>query len=171
MSLRRCRRDALTPGAFVVRQIQPWFANVGKRLVKSPKVYLRDTGLLHALLGLEDWLGVHSHPKLGFSWEGFVLEQIIHWTRAERDTYYYRTQAGAELDLLLMRNGKHYGFECKYEDAPRSTKSMHVVHRDLQLEQLWVLSPGSERYPLWDGAEVIPLQDLPQVLAQHGLLP
>jgi predicted AAA+ superfamily ATPase len=157
-------------GAFMVRQLPPWFENLGKRLVKAPKVYLRDTGLLHTLLGLRDRLQVQSHPRLGLSWEGFALEQIIRMAQAENDAFFYRTYAGAELDLLLVRNGKRYGFELKYEDAPRTTKSMHVVFADLTLEKLWVVHPGEHRYPLREGIEALPLSRVPEVLREHRLV-
>jgi hypothetical protein len=157
-------------GAFMVRQLPPWFENLGKRLVKAPKVYLRDSGLLHTLLGVRDHLQVQSHPKLGFSWEGFALEQIIQMADAEREAFFYRTHAGAELDLLLVRNGKRYGFEFKYEDAPRSTKSMHVVTNDLKLAKLWVVYPGGQTAPLHEGMEVVPLKNIQTVLREHHLM-
>jgi predicted AAA+ superfamily ATPase len=157
-------------GAFMVRQLPPWFENIGKRLVKAPKVYLRDSGLLHTLLGVRDHLQVQSHPKLGFSWEGFALEQIIQMANAERDAFFYRTHAGAELDLLLVRNGKRYGFEFKYEDAPKSTKSMHVVSNDLKLVKLWVVYPGGQTSPLREGMEVVPLKNMQTVLRENDLM-
>ena len=160
--------DILT-GAFMVRQLPPWFENVGKRLVKSPRVYLRDSGLLHTLLGLKDQLQVQSHPKLGSSWEGFAIEQIVRLASAERDAFFYRTYAGAELDLLLVRNGKRYGFEFKYADAPRTTKSMRVVYGDLCLERLWVVYPGDQVYPLGDGIDAVPLQKAQMVLDEHDI--
>lgn len=161
--------DILT-GAFLVRQLPPWFVNIGKRLVKSPKVYIRDTGILHTLLGLKDRLQIQSHPKLGFSWEGFVLEQVIGVTRAEKEVYFYKTHGGAELDCLLIRNGKKYGFEFKYEDSPVVTKSMYIVFQDLKLEKLFVIYPGARTYPLAKGIEVVSLQHMKQVLERHGFL-
>lgn len=158
-------------GAFLVRQLPPWFENIKKRLVKAPKVYLRDSGVLHSLLGLRDKLQVQSHPKLGFSWEGFALEQIVRLAGAERDAYFYRTHGGAELDLLLVRNGQRFGFEFKYEDAPRSTKSMHIVREDLRLDRLWVVYPGESAYPLREGIEVVPLSHCASALAAHRLTP
>jgi uncharacterized protein len=151
--------DILT-GSFMVRQLQPWFANVGKRLVKSPKVYFRDTGLLHALLGLRTQRQLLAHPRMGFSWEGFAVEQVIHRFDAERDAYFYKTQAGAELDLLILRGGRRYGFEIKYADAPTTTKSMRVALKDLGLRRLWVLHPGTRRYPLAAKIEALPLAEL-----------
>src|SRR2546422_21426 len=110
----------------MVRQLVPWFENVGKRLVKSPKVYFRDSGLLHALLGIGTRLELLAHPRLGASWEGFALDQTMRLTGAERDSFFYATHSGAELDLLIMRRGKRYGFEFKHGDSPRMTKSMQV---------------------------------------------
>lgn len=157
-------------GAFMARQLQPWFVNIRKRLVKAPKVYIRDSGLLHTLLGIHDKPQLLSHPKLGFSWEGFALEQILRLTGAEQDAYFFKTHGGAELDLLLLRNGNRFGFEFKFEDAPRSNKSMHVVFEDLGLEKLWVVYPGDQRYPLKDGMEVIPLAHCPALLEEYGLV-
>lgn len=157
-------------GAFLVRQLPPWFENVGKRLVKAPKVFVRDSGILHTLLGLKDSASIQSHPKLGFSWEGFALEQVIGLTGAERDVYFYKTHGGAELDCLLIRDGKRYGFEFKYEDAPRRTKSMHNVFQDLKLEKLYVIYPGDRSYPIGEETEVVPLSSLERVFENHRLL-
>ena len=151
-------------GAFVARQLSPWFQNVGKRLVKAPKVYLRDSGILHTLLGIDERLHLLSHPKLGTSWEGFALEQVIRVASADRDAYYYRTHAGAELDLVLARRGTRYGFEFKHEDAPRVTKSMRIAMEDLALKRLWVVHPGEHRYALGDRIEAVPLKQVGNVL-------
>ena len=148
--------DILT-GSFMVRQLPAWFENVGKRLVKSPKIYLRDTGLLHALLGATSRLDLLSHPKVGFSWEGFALEQTVRLLGVERDAYFYRTQAGAELDLFVIHHGRRYGFEFKFEDAPRTTKSMQVALSDLELEHLWVVYPGERTVPLSSKITQLPL--------------
>jgi predicted AAA+ superfamily ATPase len=157
--------DILT-GAFMIRQLPPWFENTGKRLVKAPKVYFRDSGILHALLGLKTKAQVMSHPKLGLSWEGFALEEIIRMTTADRDAYFYKTHGGAELDLLLIRNGKRYGFECKYEDAPHTTRAMHSIMEDLRLEQLWIIYPGETAYSLTENIKVLPLAEVRKVLGQ-----
>lgn len=156
--------DILT-GAFMVRQLQPWFENTGKRVLKAPKVYFRDTGLLHSLLGLRTPEQTLSHPRFGFSWEGFAMDQIIRTADGERDAYYYRTHAGAELDLLLMRAGKRYGFEFKFEDAPKMTKSMHVALADLRLEHLWVVFNGERRLPMAERVSTLPLADLQSAIA------
>jgi predicted AAA+ superfamily ATPase len=161
--------DILT-GAFLVRQLQPWFENVGKRLVKSPKVYIRDSGILHVLLGLKDRTQILSHPKLGFSWEGFVLEQIIGMTGTHREVFFYKTHGGAELDCLIIKDGKRYGFECKYADSPLSTKAMHVVSEDIGLKRLWVVYPGERTYSLSDKIEVIPLGKIRHIMEEHNLV-
>ena len=150
--------DILT-GAFMVRQIQPWFENIGKRQVRSPKVYIRDTGILHALLELRTFAALEGHPKLGASWEGFVLEQAI-LSVGERNAFYWATQAGAELDLLFMHAGRRYGVEVKYSDAPRLSRSMQVAMEDLRLTRLYVAYPGSIRYRLASNIEVLPLNEL-----------
>lgn len=144
-------------GAYMVRQLPPWFENTGKRVVKAPKIYLRDTGLLHTLLNLRTIREVWSHPRLGFSWEGFAMEQVIGATEAEQDAYFYRTHAGAELDLLIVRGGKRYGFEFKFEDSPRPSRSMYVARDDLRLEHLWVVHPGKLSVPLTESISTLPL--------------
>jgi predicted AAA+ superfamily ATPase len=150
--------DVLT-GAFVVRQLQPWHENLGKRQVKSPKIYLRDSGLVHALLGVPSARALEGHPKLGASWEGFVVEEILRAV-GERNAYFWATQSGAELDLLLMLRGKRYGVEIKYGDAPSSTKSMRIALEDLTLEKLFVIYPGEQAYQLDEKIEVIPLSQM-----------
>ncbi len=157
--------DILT-GALVVRQLQPWFANLGKRQVKSPKVYVRDTGLLHALLGLESFRAVEGHPRLGASWEGFVVEAVARIV-GERNLYFWATQAGAELDLLVTIGGKRFGIEIKYADAPSLSKSMRVACTDLELERLWVAHPGQGTYALGGGIEALGLVELQQALRQQ----
>ena len=153
-------RDILA-GTFVVRVLPPWFENIGKRQMKSPKVYLRDSGLLHWLLGIDSLQGLRSHPRYGASWEGYALEQVLTLS-GERDSYYWRTQRGAELDLLLMRKGRRYGFEFKCTDAPRISKSMHIALQDLGLERIWVVYPGTDRYPMHDRIEALPLRQIYQ---------
>lgn len=150
--------DLLT-GGLVIRQLPPWHENMGKRQVKSPKIYVRDTGLLHALLGMHSMAALEGHPKLGASWEGFVVEQILTLV-GERNAWFWATQAGAELDLLLILKGKRYGVEVKFADAPSMTRSMHSSLHDLKLERLWVVYPGSQRYALGDRAEVVSLSGL-----------
>ncbi len=150
--------DILT-GAFMTRQLQPWFENLSKRQIRSPKVYIRDTGILHTLLGLSAFAALEGHPKLGASWEGFVLEQAV-LAAGERNAYYWATQGGAELDLLLNIGGQRYGIEIKYSDAPGLAKSMKVAFDDLRLKRLYVVYPGSRRYTLDKNIEVVPLNTL-----------
>lgn len=151
-------RDLLA-GTFMVRVLPPWFENLGKRLVKSPKVYLRDSGVLHGLLGLDESFELPRHPAYGASWEGFALEQTLI-AHGERDAYFYATQRGAELDLLLLRDGRRWGFEFKCNDAPSTTKSMHIALDDLGLEHLWVVYPGARRYPMTEKITALPLPEI-----------
>jgi predicted AAA+ superfamily ATPase len=130
---------------------------VGKRLVKAPKIYVSDSGVLHTLLGIRTRLELLAHPKLGSSWEGFALDQTLRVIDRDAESYFYRTQAGAELDLLVVKGRLRYGFEFKYEDAPRATKSMHVALTDLRLTKLWVVSPGEREYALAERISVLPL--------------
>ena len=134
-------------GAFVVRALPPWFANIRKRQVKSPKIYVRDTGLLHTLLSLETDDEVAGHPKVGASFEGFAVEQLVSAFEVH-EAHFWATHGGAELDLLITRGGNRYGFECTLGDAPGTTRSMRVALDDLALEHLWVVYPGTEAYPL-----------------------
>lgn len=150
--------DILT-GTFILRPLQPWFANVGKRLVKAPKVYFRDTGLLHSLLGLRGLEELWSHPKVGSSWEGFAISQILAVYR-EAEPYYYATHNGAELDLYLEHRGRKLGFEIKLSQAPTFTRSMAVALGDLELDALYVVYPGDRRYPIHEKAEALPLKCL-----------
>lgn len=149
--------DSLS-AALVVRVLQPWFENTSKRQVKSPKVYVRDSGILHSLLGITDKRGLEGHPKVGASWEGFVIEQLLQWLD-QPQAYYWRTQAGAELDLLLFYRGLRVGIEVKRADAPTMTPSMRSALADLQLDRLFVVYPGNRRYLLSEGSEVLPLQE------------
>ncbi len=151
--------DILT-SAFMVRQLTPWFENIGKRQVKAPKVFVRDSGLLHTLLGLDSFAALEGHPKLGASWEGFALEQVLRFMGGH-DAYFWATHGGAELDLMIMWRGRRIGFEFKYNDAPTVTKSMHIALHDLNLERLLVLYPGCQAYPLQDKIEVLPIRQVP----------
>jgi len=156
--------DILT-GAFAVRQIPAWFENIGKRTVKSPKIYLRDSGLLHALLEIRHWEQLEAHPKLGASWEGFCIEQILNYCEP-RQAYFWATHAGAELDLLIFIQGKRIGIEIKYTDTPSTTRSMRIAMDNLKLDHLYIVHPGSGRYELAPHFEVIPLGDLLEILAE-----
>lgn len=151
--------DILT-GAFMVRALPPWFANVRKRQVRSPRIYLRDSGLLHTLLGLDTDEAVAGHPKVGASFEGFAVEQLA----GVFDTgglYFWGTHGGAELDLLATRHGRPYGFECKLADAPGTTRSMRVALEDLELEHLFVVYPGDVAYPLDERISALPVTAIP----------
>ena len=140
----------------MVRILPPWFENLKKRQVKAPKIYLRDSGLLHSLLQLEALSEVQGHPKLGASWEGFALEHIVTALKS-RDAYFWATHSGAELDLLVLKSGKRLGFELKYSDAPTLRRSMHVALEALHLDRLWIVYPGSRPYDLHERVSVIPL--------------
>jgi len=153
-------------GAFVVRQLPPWFENLGKRQVKAPKVYVRDSGLLHALLGLRTRKHLLGHPKLGASFEGFAIEQVLALSRPA-EGYFWATHAGAELDLLLIRDGQRLGFEIKHADAPTLTRSMQIASEELRLKRLYVLYPGSTRYALSPKIEAYPLVELPALFRRR----
>lgn len=146
----------LLAGLFMVRQLQPWHENMNKRQVKSPKIYLRDSGLLHGLLGLRSERDILSHPKVGASWEGYAIEEILKTVRPEA-AYFWATHTGAELDLLLFKGGRRYGVEVKFQDAPRLTPSMRIALEDLDLERLTVLYPGNLSYDLERRVTVAPL--------------
>ena len=150
--------DLLTD-AFMVRQLQPWHANLGKRQVKSPKVYLRDSGLLHQLLGISNQRSLQSHPKLGASWEGCVIEEAMA-SQTHDDAWFWATHQGAEIDLVLRRGETLYGLECKRVDAPKLTPSLQIAKSDLGLHRIAVIYPGNRRYTLADGIEAVPLATL-----------
>lgn len=152
--------DALS-ATYLVRQLLPWHENLAKRQVKAPKVYLSDSGLLHALLGLEDRAQLDVHPRIGASWEGFALETTARlWGAAPEECYFWATHAGAELDLLIVRGGRRFGFEFKRADAPTLTPSMRIAFQDLKLERLEVVHPGTRAYPLAPGIDAVPLTRL-----------
>lgn len=150
--------DVLTD-ALMLRQLQPWHANLRKRQVKSPKVYVRDSGLLHQLLGVDGAKTLLSHPKIGASWEGFVVEQVL-MAEPHDEAYFWATHQGAEIDLILRRGDRLLGVECKRTDAPRLTLSMRNALADLGLERIAVIYPGNRRYSLADQVEVLPLAEL-----------
>lgn len=146
--------------AFMVRILQPWNENIKKRQIKSPKIYIRDSGLLHSLLEISTAY-MHRHPKLGASWEGFALEEVLFFEELdELDCYYWRTHDGAELDLLVVKGDKRVGYEFKYTDVPKFTASMRIALRDLSLSTLKVIVPGGNRFLLHDQVEVIGLDSL-----------
>jgi len=149
------------------RVLPPWFENLGKRQVKSPKVYLRDSGLLHAFLNIGSMAALQAHPKYGASWEGFALEQVLDRACAFQ-TYFWSTRQGAELDLLLERGGRRIGVEFKCSDAPTITKSMHVALQDLKLDRLLVVYPGRESYPIHPKAATMPLANALREISEQG---
>ncbi|MFI0348421.1 MAG: ATP-binding protein [Chthoniobacterales bacterium] len=151
-------------GLFMVRELPPWFENAGKRIVRHPKVYIRDSGLLHSLLDLGTVSMLNGHPKCGASWEGFCIEQILSLV-GDRNAYFWSTHAAAELDLLVIKNGKKYGFEIKYTETPRVTKSMHMAMESLKLEHLTVVYPGNAIFPLGKKIKAMPLTDVLKLLA------
>ena len=152
--------DLLT-SVFVVRQLQPWFENIRKRQVRSPKVYIADSGILHALLGLSNRTDVVSHPKVGASWEGFVIEQIVQRLRAPpEECFHWSTHAGAELDLLVLRGARRHGFEVKRSEAPRLTRSMRSAMETLSLDNLDVVHAGTQRYRLAPGVRALPAREI-----------
>lgn len=155
-------------GTYAIRLLPPWFVNLKKRQVKSPKVYVRDSGLLHYLLGIDNMPALRANPRYGASWEGFALEQVLA-VFGERRSYFWATQRGAELDLLLFHRGKRLGFEFKCADAPRMTRSMHIALQDIDLHELFVVYPGEETYPLHEKARVVPLPRM-YSLAETGIV-
>ena len=155
-------------GAYMIRVLPPWFENLKKRQVKSPKIYIHDSGLFHSLLNVPTLNDLRGHPKIGASWEGFALEHTIRAVRT-RDAYFWATHAGAELDLMLPVSGKRYGFEFKYTDAPGSKRSMHIAIQDLGLEHLWIIYPGEHQYSLDSKITAIPLQEILKMI-QAGFL-
>ncbi len=148
--------DLLT-GVFMVRQLPPWHENLKKRQVKAPKIYIRDSGLLHQLLGVGSEWELLGHPKCGASWEGYAIEEILKVARTP-EIYFWATHNGAELDLMLLINGRRLGFECKRSDAPRLTPSMRIAMSDLKLERLIVVYPGERRYSLSKNILAVPLR-------------
>jgi uncharacterized protein len=150
--------DALEQ-TLMIRRLAPWHANLGKRLVKSPKLYFRDSGLFHALQGIASAEQLRVHPKLGASWEGFALEEVLRVARPD-EAWFYATHGGAELDLFMRHGGRKIGVEFKREDAPRLSRSMRTALEDLALDRLWVVYPGTRRYALHDHVEALPMGEL-----------
>jgi len=146
----------LMTGVFMVRQLPPWFENLGKRQVKAPKIYVRDSGLLHTLLGVTSQHDLEHHPKVGASWEGYAVEEVLKALQPD-EAYYWATYNGAEIDLILFKDGRRVGVECKRADAPALTPSMRIALADLKLDQLSVVYPGEKKYSLARNVEVVPL--------------
>jgi len=150
-------------GAYVIRQLPPWLPNLKKRMVKAPKVYLRDAGLLHALLQIESMAQLQSHPKFGASWEGFALEQIMILLEIpDHQAFFWATHGGAEMDLVISRKGQLYGFEFKATEKPSVTHSMTIAASDLGLEKVYLVHPGEVSFPLREGMEALAYKDLPR---------
>jgi predicted AAA+ superfamily ATPase len=143
----------------MIRQLQPFHANLKKRQVKSPKIYVRDSGLLHQMLGIDSMKILFTHPKVGASWEGFVIEQIL-MMEPHDEAFFWATHQGAEIDLILRRGDALYGVECKRADTPRLTPSMRIALDDLKLTHVFIIYPGIQRFPLARHVEAVPLQAL-----------
>ena len=154
-------------GAYMVRALPPWIENLKKRQIKAPKIYLRDSGLLQTLLEVPSAEALTGHIKVGASFEGFAIEQVLSCL-GTRNAYFWGTQGGAELDLLITHGGKRYGFEVKYADAPGTTRSMHTAIADLGLEHLWVIYPGTERYRLREKITALPIGHVPDLFRDSG---
>jgi predicted AAA+ superfamily ATPase len=144
-------------GVFMVRQLQPWHVNIKKRQVKAPKIYIRDTGILHSLLGIRSMDDLLANPKYGASWEGYILEQIINFVEPD-EVYFWATHNGAEIDLVFLKGSRLYGVECKRADAPAMTPSMKIALKDLKLARIAVIYPGKQRYLLHKQIEVVPFE-------------
>jgi hypothetical protein len=155
--------DALT-GGFMLRQLPPWFENITRRQVKSPKVYVRDCGLLHALLSIATEDDLRRQPVSGRSWEGFALEQVLA-AAGQRDAWFWAAHSGPELDLLLLRGGNKYGVEFKRTDSPELTRSLATAMEELKLERAWIVYPGDRAYSLKDRVSALPLADVPRVFS------
>jgi predicted AAA+ superfamily ATPase len=149
--------DILT-GTYMIRQLQPWYENLKKRQVKAPKVYIRDSGILHTLLTLEEDK-ILTNVKVGASWEGFVIEQLIQVLNT-RDCYFWRTHTGAELDLLVVKSGKKLGFEIKYSDVPKITRSMNSVNEELGLDKLFLIYQGKRKLQLQERIFALPANEI-----------
>lgn len=145
-------------GTFMIRSLTPWFENIGKRQVKSPKIYFRDSGILHALLGIKRADDLYHFPKLGTFWEGFALEEIIlHEKVSANECFFWNTHSGAELDLLILKEGKKIGYEVKYTESPKITLSMKIALEDLKLDHLYIVYPGNKSFPLANNITAIPV--------------
>ena len=154
----------LLSGTFIIRQLQPWFYNTKKRLVKRPKIYFRDSGIYHALLSVENQNEILTHPKLGASWEGFAIEQVIQYLNLrEEEVFFWSAHTGAELDLVFQKKGKLWGVEIKYNEAPTITKSMKSAFEELSLNHLWVVYPGKENYKLNKSISVVSINSLSSI--------
>lgn len=150
--------DILT-GTFMIRQLQPWYENTGKRQIKKPKIYFRDSGLLHSLLDIREYHALLGNPKVGASWEGFALEQVLQILQPPQ-AYFWGVHSGAELDLMFLHDGHRYGIEVKFSEAPDVTSSMKNAVKELGLSHLWIMYPGSHNYPVEENISVWSLQNI-----------
>jgi predicted AAA+ superfamily ATPase len=151
----------LLSATFMVRQLPPWHENINKRQVKAPKIYIRDSGIYHTLLGVEQKEALQFHPKLGPSWEGFALEAIIrYYSAGEGECFFWSAYGRAELDLLILKETRRIGFEIKHTDTPETTRSLKTAREDLKIDELYVVYPGKERFPLDDSIEAVGLTSL-----------
>jgi predicted AAA+ superfamily ATPase len=150
--------DILTE-TFMIRQLQPWYENIGKRQVKSPKVYFRDSGILHSLLNLSDFHALTGHPRVGASWEGFALDQTLHVLKLPQ-AFFWATHSGVEIDLVFLHRGHRYGVEFKFSEAPQITKSMRMALEALKLHHLWIIHPGKHSYPIDKRISALPLMNV-----------
>jgi uncharacterized protein len=157
----------LMTGLFMIRQLPPWFENLGKRQVKAPKIYIRDSGLLHSLLGITNERDLEHHPKVGASWEGYAIEEALKALQPD-DAYFWASHQGAEMDLVVFKGGRRIGIECKRVDAPTITPSMRIAMADLKLDEVRVVYPGTKRYPLAERIEAVPLVDLVKPTGRKG---
>jgi len=148
----------LLSDAFMVRQLQPWYANIRKRQVKSPKIYIHDSGLLHQLLGINNEHGLMMHPKIGASWEGYVIEEVLSAIQPD-DAWFWATHQGAEIDLILQKNGRKIGIECKRTDTPKMTPSIRTALEDLKLDKVIVVYPGHKQFSISKQVTAMPLKD------------
>jgi len=156
--------DLLTD-ALVVWQLKPWYQNMRKRQVKAPKVYIRDSGILHGLLGIESFLALEKHPKIGASWEGFVLSELLHQLKVEpSEAYFWATHAGAELDLLVFINGQPIGFEIKRTTSPKMTPSINNSLTDLKLDRLFVIHAGDHEFQIHEKVNAIPMASIQNLI-------
>jgi predicted AAA+ superfamily ATPase len=158
-----CSYLNILTGTYMIRQLQPWHENIGKRQLKSIKIYLRDSGILHSLLGLTDQHSLFGHPQVGASWEGFALEQVYRILDL-KEAFFWATHSGVEIDLLYFHRGRRYGIEIKFNEAPKVTRSMRIAQEELGLDHLWIIYPGEHRYPVDKKISVWPLQDVGELI-------
>lgn len=150
-------------GTLMVRRLPGWTENIAKRQVKTPKIYFRDSGIFHSLLGIQNEMELDRHPRLGASWEGWALEEILRILEVrEEEAYFWATHNKAELDLLVLKNGQRLGFEVKFTDKPKVTRSMHTAMKDLGLKTIYVVYPGEHDFPLAPGIKALASKTLAQ---------